>query len=256
MPSRGAGFAAIAACLVLVLGGAGLWLRGPVSVYRDRGWANGESSSSPMAPKLSLDAATRLDVRYRGARRELTLERGRAKFDVAKNPLRPFTVAAGDKLVVATGTEFSVELLRRQVRVILYEGHVSVLTKGAGASTDTPIRLAQHSAPADQVLTPGRELVATIAAPVASVTLTDPARTLSWEGGQLVFVDEPLASAVERVNRYSSAKLEIGDAAAGRVLINGVYTAGDTPAFVEGVTGVSPVNLRTVDGQQVFVSRH
>src|SRR3546814_12464145 len=49
---------------------------------------------------------------------------------------RPFSVAAAGKIVVATGTEFSVELLGRETRVILYEGHVAVLN-GSAATRDT-----------------------------------------------------------------------------------------------------------------------
>jgi transmembrane sensor len=92
-------------------------------------------------------------------------------------------------------------------------------------------------------------------APSAQIVAVDPVRTLSWEGGQLVFLDEPLSSAVERVNRYSTDKLAIGDEVAGRVLISGVFTAGDTPAFVEGVTGVFPVKVRDDGGRQVLVSK-
>jgi hypothetical protein len=144
--------------------------------------------------KVSLDAATRVDVSYRHDGRALRLEQGRAKFDVAKDPLRPFAVAAGDETVVATGTEFSVELVRRQVRVVLYEGHVAVLGPASVKGTPQPVRLAARAAPADQLLVPGRELVMNASAQVATVAAADPVRTLAWEGGQLVFVDEPLAT--------------------------------------------------------------
>src|SRR3546814_10479709 len=66
-------------------------------------------------------------------------------------PLRPFSVAAAGKIVVATGTEFSVELLGRETRVILYEGHVAVLN-GSAATRDTlklfdeePARSEEHT---------------------------------------------------------------------------------------------------------------
>src|SRR3546814_19485198 len=74
--------------------------------------------------RVSLDAVTKVKVRMKDEARQVELLEGRAKFDVAKDPLRPFTVAAGDKLVVAVGTSFSVELIDGQVRVILYEGQV------------------------------------------------------------------------------------------------------------------------------------
>src|SRR3546814_19520630 len=83
--------------------------------------------------RLSLDADSLVEVDMSDRQRELTLVRGRAKFDVAKDPLRPFTVVAGDKMVVATGTSFSVEMVGKVVRVLLYHVRVSVLDRTAPA---------------------------------------------------------------------------------------------------------------------------
>lgn len=89
----------------------------------------------------------------------------------------------------------------------------------------------------------------------ARIEQIDTARSLAWEGGQLVFENERLAVAVERMNRYSSEKLSVGDPTASAVRIDGVFDAGDTSAFVEGVTGVFPVLAeRTTDGVR-FVAR-
>src|SRR3546814_6222189 len=85
---------------------------------------------------VSLDAATKVNVRMKEAGRQVELLAGRAKFDVAKDPQRPFTVAAGDKLVVAVGTSFSVELIDGQVRVILYEGQVEVRDRNSAVKAD------------------------------------------------------------------------------------------------------------------------
>lgn len=195
--------------------------------------------------KLSLDADSRVRVRYDGRHRRLWLDAGRAKFEVAKDPRRPFTVAAADKTVRATGTQFSVELLQKQVRVVLYEGRVVVLDDQG--DKPRPVRTARGEA-----LTPGRELVTPISAPTARVAAADPARSLSWEAGQLVFVDEPLASVIERVNRYSPDKLSVGDARAAAVRVDGVVAAGDTDAFLEGVTGVLPLRIvETAEGKSL-----
>jgi hypothetical protein len=93
-------------------------------------------------------------VRMSGKQRELTLVRGRAKFDVAKDPLRPFTVVAGDKIVVATGTSFSVEMVGKDVRVLLYHGRVSVLDRGAKAGAGKELQLN----PGDEMIAPSRFL--------------------------------------------------------------------------------------------------
>lgn len=246
--------AVAAAAAVLLVVGIGAWIRYSPQSYRT-GIGERQVVVLSDGSKLSLDAATRVDVLYLANRRELHLDYGRAKFTVAKNPNRPFTVEAGDKVVLATGTEFSVEMLRNQMRVILYQGHVAVFDKAAQGKAPRRLTLPDGAAPADRVLVPGRELVASAAAPVAEVVKTDPIRSLSWEAGQLVFDDEPLASAVEQVNRYSDDKLVVGDAAAGRITISGVFTAGDTAAFVEGVTGVFPVRAQLVDGRQILTSK-
>ncbi len=246
--------ATAAAAIVVLVVGLGAWIRYTPHAYRT-GVGERQVVVLSDGSKLSLDAATRVDVLYLGSRRELHLDYGRAKFTVAKNLKRPFTVAAGDKVVLATGTEFSVEMLRNQVRVILYQGHVAVFDNAAQGKPARHLTLAGGAAPADRVLVPGRELVAIASAPVAEVIKTDPIRSLSWEGGQLVFVDEPLISAVEQVNRYSDDKLVVGDAATGRIAISGVFTAGDTAAFVEGVTGVFPVRAQEVDGRLVLLNK-
>ena len=202
--------------------------------------------------KLSLDADSAVSVRFTPSRREMVLKKGRARFTVAKDPLKPFTVLAAGKTVVAVGTEFSVERLDGQVRVILYEGKVSVLARPSLAAAPAPIPVGGARKPADAVLKPGGELIIADAAPVAQLTHADLSRSLSWEGGQLIFKNEPLAAAVERVNRYADRKIKAEDAA-GRVLVSGVFTAGDTEAFIGGVTAVFPVRAET-RGEEVMIS--
>lgn len=188
--------------------------------------------------RLSLDAASEVAVSYTNERRDLELRSGRAKFDVAKDPLKPFTVAAGDKLIVATGTSFSVEMLRGEVNVILYEGHVAVLDRATRKPAVLPMR--QGVATSEPLLRPGQEL-SLPADGAPRLQSIDPARTTSWEGGQLTFSDEPLGDAVERMNRYASVKLMVGDPAAARIPISGVFNADNTESFVAGVSGVFPV---------------
>ena len=189
--------------------------------------------------RLSLDADSLVEVGMTDKLRGLTLVRGRAKFDVAKDPLRPFTVVAGDKMVVATGTSFSVEMIGGEVRVLLYHGRVSVLDRAAPAPAGKELQLK-----------PGQEMIASVGggAPPKLVSF-DPERSASWEAGQLSFGDEPLALAAMRMNRYSDRKLILGDAEVAHVRVNGVFTAGDTAAFVEGVTGMNPVRAEYSPGQ-------
>lgn len=241
----------IAAMLIITLVTT-LLLRDPMQVYRT-GLSERRVAMLDDGSRLSLDADTEVEVRLRRDRRELTLMHGRAKFDVAKDPLRPFTVTAGGKIVVATGTSFSVELLNRQVHVLLYEGHVAVLDDVNGKTQPQRVGPKDKTQLAETALTPGRELVATRDSIEPGVVMsTDPARSLSWESGQLSFDDEPLQTAAERMNRYSKLKVVMGDSVTANMRVNGVFTAGDTDAFVEGITALNPVRVERSEGQIVF----
>jgi transmembrane sensor len=199
----------------------------------------GERRTVPLADGsvISLDAASEVLVRYSTEQRTLHLVRGRAKFDVAKDPHRPFRVHAADREIVATGTAFSVEIVQKEVRIVLYEGQVSVV--GPSPSERT-------------ALSPGHELIAPISVARVQIRPVDATRALSWESGRLEFVDEPLASALERVNRYTRTPISIGDTAAASVRISGIFAAGDTRAFIEGVTAVSSLSAEERNGREVL----
>jgi transmembrane sensor len=196
--------------------------------------------------QLSLDALSRVEIRLAQHHRDLRLIFGRVRFDVAKDPLRPFNVTAGDKIVVALGTSFSVELLQKQMRLVLYEGRVEVLQNRNDRS---------QAITGPRELTSGRELWSTLGRVDATVMAADIPRSQSWESGQLTFVDEPLPFAVERINRYSQTKIVIADAAAAAIHVNGVFNAGDVSAFIEGLKSFSSIDVTQERGRLLLSSR-
>jgi transmembrane sensor len=251
---------AIAASLLLLAGLGALWWHSLPQIYRT---SVGERSIVMLddGSRLSLDAETEVDAKMQKDRRILRLVKGRARFDVAKDPFRPFSVSAGDQVVVATGTSFSVELLRNQMHVVLFEGHVAVLN-AAGDQRPASLLLRKtasdpdKSIVADTQLEPGRELISDPDGETAVVHPADLDRAQVWERGQLAFVDEPLGSAIERVNRYSPRKLAIEDASVAALTVNGVFNAGDVDAFLVGVTATLPVRAVPTESTTVLASSH
>ena len=167
---------------------------------------------------LSLDSQSEVAVRYTRNARELVLVRGQARFDVAHDAERPFSVEAADRKVIATGTSFDVDLVNHQVIVTLIEGHVLVLDKQASGS---------GVAPEGVKLDAGERLVAAPhAAP--SVQHVNVERATAWH--------ETLASAIERVNRYARHSIIVEDPAAAALRFSGVFNETNTQAFIESVT--------------------
>jgi transmembrane sensor len=175
--------------------------------------------------EITLDSNSEIRVRFNKHSRELVLTRGQALFNVAHDVLRPFSVAAGRQDIVATGTSFNVDLLGRQLLVTLLEGHVIVMP---------------HEGDKRIEMDAGEQLVI---APVGvpHITHVNVDHAVAWEKGRLVFQDEPLASVVRRVGRYSAHPITISDETTANLRISGVFHEGDVDGFVTTVVSYLPV---------------
>jgi transmembrane sensor len=241
---------AAAAGLAVALGGLGgyAWLSQQPQAYET---AVGERRSVTLADGsvVLLDSASRVRVRYRDDARDLWLDRGQARFEVAKDRTRPFSVTAGDRVVVATGTAFDVELLKSRVQVTLLEGRVSVFSARVRDAAD-PDEAAPHD-----TLTPGERLItpletAAARAPYAigqRIRVSDEAS--AWSSGTLVFDNEPLPAVLERMNRYSERRLVAADAEAEAIRVSGAFKAGDVTTFLDALTAYFPVQTTSSNGQ-------
>ena len=188
--------------------------------------------------RISLDSDSEVTVRYTRYTRSLHLLKGQARFDVAHDVERPFSVVARDRKVVATGTAFNIDLTQPNVAVTLIEGHVVVLDATGDAQS---VPLAVRKAPVVE-LHAGQELVA--ANNRASVVKdVDTKQVTAWVSGQLVFSNETLSDVVARVNRYSATPIVIADANLADEKVSGVFNVGDVPGFLEIITQTLPLSV-------------
>lgn len=170
---------------------------------------------------VTLDADSEMRVTEMGSRRRVELVRGRAFFRVAKDASRPFSVAAGGKIVHAVGTAFDVRIVGEEVIVTLVEGKVRI---------EDPPKLFVSGIGVDLVA--GMQLIARDQKPWI-VDKVDIGKATSWHQGQLTFLGDTLASAMTEVNRYSTIKINFKDNPIPNKQIVGVFQAGDTDAFVK-----------------------
>lgn len=222
--------AAAAALVIAVVGYTALRTETP-QTYRTGHGAPREIALSD-GSQVTLDAESLLKVSFQGDVRDLDLLQGRAQFDVARDPHRPFSVRAGDRTVVATGTSFQVEHEGSLVRVVLIQGRIEVVADPpAGHPALEPVAAHLH---------PGEELSARQGG-AAAVGPVDVQRATSWEYGMLTFDDKPLSEVADEVSRYTSKPVRTGDAGAAALRLSGVFRAGDLNTFVDTVTHYLPV---------------
>jgi transmembrane sensor len=207
--------------------------------------ALGATDTLPLADgsQAILASDSRIDVRLSRRQRHIALGQGEAFFSVAKDPDRPFVVAAGGHDVVAVGTRFSVRRDGPDLRVVVTEGTVRLESHGRSARPASLL-------PAGSVaLVRGDDVL------VRSVALDDAERLLDWRQGLLAFRDTTLAEAVAEFNRYNPRKLAIGDAEAGALRIGGSFRADNATAFVRLLEQGFPVRADASGDHIVLRSR-
>ncbi len=194
--------------------------------------------------KVTLNTASAVRADYSGHDRRLTLLRGEAFFDVAKDPNRPFVVTAGPRTVIAVGTAFNVRLQDHGVRVTLLEGKVRVVRSRSTASAGGP----QDPTSQAVTLVAGSALVAEADGP-DHVERLDADRATSWRNGKLVFEGERLADVVAEMNRYSHETLEIIDPALKDHKVSGVFEPTEGHAFAKALEayGIAKASQETTD---------
>lgn len=230
---------ALAASLVLAVGAGVLLYRQPEVAAVHYATRVGEQRNVVLedGTTLLLDTGTRVDVRYSGHARRVTLMVGRAQYDVAHDANRPFLVEALGGTVTALGTRFQTDLRDGRVVVALLEGSVAV-ERDAGADRQ---RL---------TLAPGEQLTYDAG---GTLWAKAPARleaATGWTQGKLVFKDAPLAELVAEVNRYASVKLRIADPALEKLRISGTFQADDQESLLLALRGIWSIRTtRQPDGE-------
>ncbi len=179
---------------------------------------------------VSLDTDSIVEAAFTSERRDLRLLQGQAYFRVAKDPRRPFRVAAGRQEIIATGTQFDVRLDPGLFSVVLVEGHVRVSTLRNGV------------APVVRGLQPGQALVADSAG--QRIVAVDKGSATSWLQGQVVFRDEPIGAAVAEMNRYRTTALVVEDPRVAQLRVSGVFDTRHPENFLAAVTALYPIDAQ------------
>ncbi|MEJ0040387.1 MAG: FecR domain-containing protein [Gammaproteobacteria bacterium] len=233
---------AAAASLLLALALVAAWYivpRGPA--YET---SLGALQTVPLADgsRITLNSDTRLTVELTKTERRINLTRGEAFFEVAKDASRPFVVRAGDRRVIAVGTQFSVRRQDDEIRVLVSEGSVRVEQSTAPAAS-AAVQLGAGS-----VARAGSSGVLVHDEPMAEVE-----QRLSWRTGYLSFDRTPLAEAAAEFNRYSSRKIVIEDPSVAAIRIGGNFRSTNVEAFVRLIESDFPIRA-TEQGDRIVLS--
>lgn len=185
---------------------------------------------------IELNTATKILVEMTDSERRITLADGEAYFEVAKDPRRPFSVRAGDRVVRDIGTKFDVLHTRDAIAVTVAQGRVSVVPEGAKTGAIA--------------LVPGDRLFYSETADTTRVEHVDPAEALAWRDGYLIYHDAPLSKVVSDLNRYFPKPITL-DAAIATQRFSGVLKVDDEKAVLKRISLLLPVRVEYGPGGSV-----
>lgn len=173
--------------------------------------------------RVTLDGATRLEVRLGDRRRQVRLVRGEAFFDVARDPSRPFTVSTPEGAVRVLGTAFDLERGQDRLELSVHHGKVRLTPGGGGLSLGRP----------SIELTAGQRATARNGV-LSKIRAFDPA-VEDWRTGWLETDGLSLDRLVERLNRHAVRPIVIADPALGRQRVAGRFRLDEPDTLVRNL---------------------
>lgn len=250
---RGRLLALSAALAVFLAAGLGVRMYSERSGWESVSTAIGDYRRLPLSDGSTLELNTATEVRYRLSAkvRELDLAAGEARFRVAHDVARPFVVSAGDTVIRAVGTEFTVRIRETgKVDVVVAEGVVAVVHRARGGLM-RELLYGPRAVPLE-----GGTLVEEHAMvtddggrfSVVEMTRRDIEVHDAWRNNMLVFEEMSLREVVAEFNRYNRRKLEIADETIGSVPIGGRYKTGDVDGFVSRLGTVMKIRVVEIRG--------
>lgn len=214
----------------------------PTGAAVDYATAKGEMQLVALADgsKVRLNSGSRIQVRLDRDARRVTMGDAEAAFDVAKDPGRPFLIAAGDRTIRVVGTEFDVLNHGGRFVVTVRRGVVEVGPADDGAAQ--PVRLAA-----------GQQLSRDDGG-VSVVRTVDPDIAFAWRERRLIYQGQSLGLIVEDLNRYFATPIRV-EGSVTALKFSGVLMVDGEDAVVRRLEAFLPVSAERRPGEIVLRER-
>ncbi|MHB1059307.1 MAG: FecR family protein [Rhodanobacter sp.] len=223
------GIAAVALLSVAMLAALHQFARRPGAASFSTQHGEVRSLRLPDRTVVQLDSDSSIAIDFDDGGRRVVVGRGRAYFKVAKDPVRPFSVRAGQSVIRDVGTAFAVYRREADTAITVEEGRVQV----SRALPDRPVAS----------LGAGEQVLVAASGQVKSRGPVDLQQALAWMQGNIVFDNEPVASVVSQFNRYNDEQIIVDDPSIAALPISGTFKARNVAAFVAFLGSMPDVSL-------------
>ncbi len=197
---------------------------------------------------VTLNSGSRLLVDFDHLGRRILLDFGEIFLDVATDSERTLTIRAGDHVVTALGTKFSVHLSGHRLEIAVAEGKVAV--------SDDNIRFPRQTESLSRFEAGSLILDAGSVArfeqdrqTVTQDSIAEVERLQSWRSGRVRFEDQTLMEVISEVNRYSRVKVLIEDSTIADLRISAVLNldqvemTGQVELLLSSLEDIHPIKV-------------
>ena len=218
---------------------------------------------------LQLNTDSQVQVSFNQGVRKIRLLKGEAHFEVASNKQWPFQVYAGNGMVKAVGTAFSVRLNPEQVDVVVSEGVVDIASIRPGSQSQ------QHSMAQTTPAAPAAHKLASLKQGQASHIINNPAssqqlapapaiqqiaapeleRKLAWRTGYLVFAGDPLSLVIAEISRYTPISIELASPDMADIRVGGRFKVGELNAMLEVLETSFGLQVSYLDDHRIQIQQ-
>lgn len=202
------------------------------------GYGETVTAALPDGSAITVNSSSRVEVDIDPGKREVRLASGEAIFDVAKDSDRPFTVVAGEHVVQAIGTVFSVRYDSGEVNVSVLEGSVRLLQGAQVPSTPSGHGRREESAAALQYeayIVAGQEFTA---APekgtfIEAVELSVLKRRSAWRDNLLDFNGERLDFVLSVLSQHTGLTFKLESENLAQTQVAGIFQLSNADQAVD-----------------------
>ncbi|NDZ18066.1 iron dicitrate transport regulator FecR [Variovorax sp. WS11] len=184
--------------------------------------------------QLELAPLSAVKVLLYRQRRVVEMARGEVRFEVVRDPARPFEVRTREARIEVIGTVFTVRDRGGAITVGVEHGHVRVKLQQRGAEDASGTPDAGIDLLAGQVLDilDGR---------AEAVRTSDAAAMSAWRDGWLVFENAPLGEALATINAYRATPIVAADARVEALRLTGRFRASESAGLVAALPTILPL---------------
>jgi len=194
--------------------------------------------------RLLLNTNTAVSVNYSDSRRTIILHNGQARFNVAKDSIRPFVVDTDDLQIKALGTIFQIYKDESDAVKITVQEHAVAVSKLQNNEIDDTVTVQT-----------GQQLKYQSDVTLLQAENIELRQETAWQQKRIVINDQPLGDLISELQRYRNGRIFLSDDELKNLRITGVFSLDNPDAVIRSVCKVLNLKQTELAGWWTIVHR-